>query len=542
MSALKRAAALSCIGLIATTTACGSSKSASPVGGAPSVTIKVGSANAFTTLDPANAYDQGSWEVYYNIYQGLFTYAPGGNTPSPDLATGKCALSSDQLTATCDIRSGVKFSNGDPLDATAVKFSLDRVARIKSGTGVNALFSTIKSVDVASPTEVKIHLTTPDATLEDRLASGVASIVDPKVFSGTKAEPNNFTDVVGSGRYKVDSVTFGDLGGTKQPTEIKLSLNPNYQGAASAPQNSAVDIKYYADQAGTKAALDSKDVDVVIQDLNASDIVSMQNDQQLGTGLQVFQGPGGTVRLMSFNTLKGVFKNVKVRQAVAELINRDTIAENAYKHTVTPAYSIMPAGIANESESFSAYTSRKVSAATVKSNLEKAGIQLPVKFTLDYGQGDAAKAAEVQMIQQQLDQSGIFDVTLKGFKGGFGEMQKAVLGNGKFDAFMVAWSADYLDADDYISPMVGGQGPGPLYNSWHSTAVNTLIAQGLNYPTRTAAFNVYKQVQEDIANAVPVLPIWTNSQYAAAQSNVTGVPLTLDSSGNNRWWMIGKNS
>ncbi|MEY9875301.1 peptide/nickel transport system substrate-binding protein [Streptacidiphilus sp. MAP12-33] len=544
MSALKRAAALSCVGLIATTTACGSSKSTSPTTGAPSVTIKVGAANAYSTLDPANAYDQGSWMVYYNIYQGLFTYAPGSNKPSPDLATDNCAMSADQLTATCNIRAGEKFSNGDPLDASAVKFSLDRVARIKSSTGVGSLLSTIKSIDVASPTQIKIHLTSPDATLEDRLASGVASIVDPKVFSGTAAEPNTFTGVVGSGRYVVDNVTFGDLGNGKQATEVKLSLNPNYKGAASAPQNSTVDLKYYASQAGTKTALDSKAVDVVIQDLNASDIVTMQNDQQLGSGLQVFQGPGGTVRLMSFNTVKGVFKNLAVRQAVAELVDRDTISEAAYQHTVTPAYSVMPPGISNETESFSTYKNKKYTASRIKSDLQAANVSVPVHFTLDYGLGDAAKEAEVKMIASELNNSGDFQVTLQGYKGGFQEMQEKALKPGKFDAFMVAWSADYLDADDYISPLVGGtSGPGPLYNSWHSTAVNSLIAKGLNYVNRTdpASSAIYKQIQDDIAAAVPVLPIWTNQQYAAAQANVTGVPLTLDSSGNARWWMIGKN-
>ncbi|MEY9843651.1 ABC transporter substrate-binding protein [Streptacidiphilus sp. MAP5-3] len=536
MSALKRLAALSCVGLIATTTACGSSKSTGPVDGAPNVTINVGSATPFTTLDPANAYDSGSWNVYYNIYQQLFTYMPGANLPTPDAAKD-CTNSG--VTVTCDLQPGLEFSNGDALDANAVKFSLDRVLAIKSKTGVSGLLSTIKSIDVLSPTRFVLHLTEPDATMEDRLASGVASIVDPKVYSATQAEPNTFSGVVGSGRYVVQSAQWGNLGGGQQPTELKLALNPNYKGAATAPQNSYVDVKYYADQNGTKKALDDKDADVVIQDLNANDVVTMQNNQQLGSGLQVAQGPGGQVRMMSFNTKKAPFNDVHVRQAVAELINRSQIASGPYQHTVTPAYSLMPAGIANSSQSFSMWSTPQRTDGEVRQQLKDAGVSLPVKFTLSYGGGDAAKEAETKLIAQQLNSTGIFQVGLQGFPGGVGQMQSAILTSGNFQAFMIAWEADYLDADDYISPIVEGNA---LYNNYNNPTLDQEISQALSITPRTSAEKAYKQIQNTIAQDVPVIPIWTNSQYAASQANITGVPLTLDDSGTPRWWLIGKTS
>ncbi|MBF9068506.1 ABC transporter substrate-binding protein [Streptacidiphilus fuscans] len=536
MAALKRLAALSCVGLIATTTACGSSKSTGPVDGAPNVTINVGSATPFTTLDPANAYDSGSWNVYYNVYQQLFTYMPGSNLPTPDAAKD-CTNSG--VTVTCDLQSGLEFSNGDPLDANAVKYSLDRVIAIKSKTGVSGLLSTIKSVEVVSPTRLVLHLNEPDATIEDRLASGVASIVDPKVYSATQAEPTTFTGVVGSGRYTVQSVQWGNLGSGNQPVELKLALNPNYHGAAGAPQNSYVNVKYYADQNGTKKALDSNDVDVVIQDLNASDVIAMQNNQQLGTGLQVAQGPGGSVRMMSFNTKKAPFNDVHVRQAVAELIDRDAIAAQSYQHTVTPAYSLMPAGIANASQSFSMWTTPHRSDAAVRQQLRDAGVSLPIRFTLSYGGGDAAKEAEVKQIAQQLNSSGAFQVALQDYPGGVGQLQSQALTPGNFQAFMIAWEADYLDADDYISPIAEGDA---LYNNYNNPSLNQEISQALAITPRTSAEKAYKQIQNTIAQDVPVIPIWANSQYAASQADITGVPLTLDASGTPRWWLIGKTS
>jgi peptide/nickel transport system substrate-binding protein len=546
MSALKRLAALSCVGLIATTTACGSSKSAGPVSGVPSVVIKVGSANAYSTLDPAQAYDTGSWNIFYNVYQTLMSYPAGANQPQPDAAQ-KCVLT-DLKTYTCTLRPNLKFSNGDPLDAAAVQFSIERVLKINDPNGAVSILSTIKSVDTSGSDQVIFHLKSPDQTLPDKLTSGVASIVDPKVFSADKEAAADFTGVVGSGRYKIDSVAFTGSGASKAPSEVKLSLNPNYQGnpdfqgTVGTARNSGIDLKYYSSQADDKAALDSKAVDVVIQDLNASDIVTMQQNQQLGTGLQVSSGPGGTVRLMSLNTVSGPVSNVAVRRAIAALINRDTITSVAFQHAYSPAYTIVPSSIANATSSFATkYGRTPESYSTVRSALERAGVSLPVPFTLSYGKGDSAKEQEVGMIKKQLEASGLFKVTLQGFSG-YTAMQKAVLSTHHFDAFMVAWSADYQDIDDFINPLVG---PGnALYNGWRGSdaeQVGSLITAGVAQK-RDEAAGTYKKIQNYVAEDAPVIPIWENSQFAAAQSDVTGVPLTLDSSGIPRWWMIGKTS
>ncbi|WP_165845807.1 ABC transporter substrate-binding protein [Streptacidiphilus pinicola] len=549
MSALKRIAALSCVGLIATTTACGSSKSSGPVAGVPSVVIKVGSATPYSTLDPAQAYDTGAWTMFYNVYQSLLSYPPGANTPQPDAAQS-CAFTDAPTNETykCTLRPGLKFSNGDPLDANAVKFSIERVLQINDPNGAVSILSTIKSVDAPSSSDVVFQLKSPDATLPDKLTSGVASIVDPNVFSATKEAASDFTGVVGSGRYKIDSVDFTGTGKNKAPSEVKMSLNPNYQGnpgfqgTVGTARNSGIDLKYFSSQSDAKAALDSKAVDVVVQDLNASDIVNMQQSQQLGTGLQVSSGPGGTVRLMSLNTVSGPMSNVAVRRAVASLIDRDAIVATAFQHTYSPAYTIVPSSIANASSSFAnEYGRTPESAAHVKADLQRANVSLPVHFTLSYGKGDANKEQEVMMIKKELEQSGLFKVTLKDYPG-YNAMQGAILKTHNFDAFMVAWSADYLNVDDFVNPLVGPDNA--MYNGWKgsdASEVAGLITQGVAQKGEAAA-STYKKIQGYVAKDVPLIPIWENSQYAAAQSDITGVPLTLDSSGIARWWMIGKTS
>ncbi|MEY9874740.1 peptide/nickel transport system substrate-binding protein [Streptacidiphilus sp. MAP12-33] len=541
MSALKQLAALSCVGLIATTTACGSSKSDGSVAGAPNVVIKVGSANAYSTLDPAQAYDVGAWDVYYNFYQQLLSYPPGSNTPAVDAAQSCGYADATDMTFKCVLRPNLKFSNGDPLNADAVKYSIDRVIAINDPQGPAAILSsTIKSVETQGDTTVIFHLKYADATMPARLSSGAASIVDPKTVPATKEAATDDTSLIGSGRYKIDSVTFTGTGKDKLPSEVKFSLNPNYQGPDAAPRNSGIDLKYYPDQTGTKKALDSQDVDAVIADLNAGDVVNMQQNQQLGTGLQVDSGPGGGIHMLALNTVNGVFKNKTLRKAVAELVDRNAIVDQAFAHTVTAAYTIVPTGITDATTSFSQYTRGQWTPAKVREQLKNAGISTPVSITYSYySKGDQAITKEAELLKNQLEADGLFKVGLKDYTT-HGKLANAEL-NIKvpnFDIYSLTWYSDYLDIDDYITPLIGPHNI--VFNGYKAPAA--LISSGLAHTNREDARKDYAQIQDDIANDAPLIPLWESNQFAATQADITGVPLTMDSSGIKRWWLIGKTS
>ncbi|MEY9849358.1 peptide/nickel transport system substrate-binding protein [Streptacidiphilus sp. BW17] len=540
MSAAKRmSAAFACTGLIAMTAACAPSGPTGQVAGAPPVVITVGSANAYTTLDPAQAYDIGAWTLYSNIYQGLMSYRPGSDTPQADAAQSCGYTDHADETYTCVLRPDMTFSNGDPLNAAAVKYSIDRVMAINDPNGpVAILGATIASVQTRGNDTVVFHLKSPDATMPAKLSSGVASIIDPKTLPAAKEAALDYTGVVGSGRYKIDSVTFTGSGVDKSPSEVKLSLNPNYKGSAATPRNSGIDLRYYPDQEGTKKALDDDQVDTVIADLNVSDVVSMQQNQQLGTGLQVDSGPGGGIHMLVLNTASGVFAKQPVRRAVAELLDRGAIADKAFSHMVSPAYTIVPSSIADATSSFSVYGQRPLSADKVRQQLKSAGVSLPVPFTFSYySRGDQAIAQEAALIKQQLEAGGIFKVTLHDYVT-HPKLAAAILQKPDFDAYSLTWYSDYLDIDDYIAPLVGPHNA--VQNGYAAPAA--LIADGLAHTNREDAKSDYAQIQQDIARDVPVVPLWQSSQYAATQENVDGVPLTLDSSGIQRWWLIGKSS
>lgn len=109
--------------------------------------IVVGTTSAPSTLDPAASWDQ-SWELFRNIYQTLLSYPSGATTPQPD-AADTCRFSdSSNRTYTCELRSGLKFSDGHTLDAHAVKYSIDRIRKINVNGGPAGLLGSLERVQV----------------------------------------------------------------------------------------------------------------------------------------------------------------------------------------------------------------------------------------------------------------------------------------------------------------------------------------------------------------------------------------------------------
>src|SRR4051812_18312217 len=140
-------------------------------------TITVGTTDAVTSLDPAGAYDAGSWALFSNVFQSLLTYDAAGVTPVPDAAKSCGFVGSGLKTYRCELRSGITFPSGREMTAEDVKYSFDRVKKINSNVGPASLFSTLGSVSADGDT-VTFHLSSPDATFPFKVATGAGSIVD----------------------------------------------------------------------------------------------------------------------------------------------------------------------------------------------------------------------------------------------------------------------------------------------------------------------------------------------------------------------------
>ncbi|MFE2264084.1 ABC transporter substrate-binding protein [Streptomyces griseosporeus] len=481
-------------------------------------TIVVGTTDSITSLDPAGAYDAGSWALFSNVYQSLLTYEPGGVQPVPDAAES-CAFDKGSLTTyRCTLREGLTFPSGREVSAKDVKFSFDRVKKIDSDVGPASLLSTLASVD-AQGLRVTFHLSSADATFPFKVATGAGSIVDSERYPADALRTDEHVD--GTGPYTLKSYTKG--------ASAKLSPNGRYQGAIRST-GKPVDLRYYKDPKALNAAWEAKQVQVATRQL-PPDVLAGLNPSD--PGQRVTEADSSDTRNLYFNTRKGSpLHDVAVRRAIAWLVDRERLAATVYDGTVDPLYSLIPTGLIGHTTSFfDAYPTR--SAAKARALLKEAGVELPVRFTYGYGTGSGAAEEEAKEIKRQLEASGLFQVTVKGYEWTDFQQRWAT---GKLDAYAVGWVADYPDPDTFGSPLVGTDGT--MNTGYSSAAVDRLIKSSQQYADRGRAAKDFRGVQERIAQDVPALPLWQRKEYIVTSEDVGGGQYLSDGSGVFRLWNL----
>ncbi|MGK4578676.1 ABC transporter substrate-binding protein [Kitasatospora sp. HPMI-4] len=536
MTSANRLAALGCAALVATTVAgCASATKAVTGGSSNNGPITMGTVNTTNVLDPAGAYDSGSWLLLDNVFQSLLKFPEDATSPQPDAAKSCDFTGSDALTYECTLRDGLKFSNGDPLSSEDVVFSIQRMLKINDPDGPAMLFSTVKSVEAKGDRGVVFHLKSPDAVLPAKLASAAGSIVDHQVFPADKLLSND--KMVGSGPYKIDSIE--DLAGSQTHALGKVALSANSQyGGDVKLQNDKFVVRYYNASEDIKADLDKGGLDLVDSNsLPPATTAKLNDDQLAGKGdFKVTTGDSGDTRFLAFNTKDATAGNLAVRQAVAQLVDRKALARDAYAETVDPLYSLIPAGITGHNTAFfDKYGDPDVGKA--KQILAGAKVQTPVPIKLNLASSSSRSAdREINTLKKQLEDSGLFQVTLQQEN----DFQKYTQGwaSGAYQAYLVSWSSDYPDPDDFISPLlVDG---GTFHTGWNDPKVSQqLVPDGIKQIDR-AAGGVYAQIQNSVADQVPLVPLFQSKSFYVSRGNVTGVENTVDATGVFRFWDIGR--
>ncbi|MER5866557.1 ABC transporter substrate-binding protein [Kitasatospora sp. NPDC002040] len=529
MTSAHRLAVLACATLVATTAAgCASAKKA-VTGSDDKGAITMGSTSGTTVLDPAGAYDAGSWLILNNTFQSLLKFPAGATSPMPDAAESCAFTGADALVYKCELRSGLKFSNGHPLTAEDVVFSIRRMQKINDENGPSALLSTIKSVEAKGAAEVTIQLTTPDAVLPAKLASAAGSIVDHQVFPADALLAND--KLVGSGPYKIDSIEAnGDAGLRK----VALSANGEYHGDAKLQNNKFV-LRYFDDGAQLKTALEQGEIDLADNGLDPATAAKLKDDQLAGTGkIKIAEGESAETRFLAFNTKDAVTGNPAVRQAVAQLVDRKVLARDVYARTVQPLYSVVPAGINGHNTSFFDHYGEP-DVAKAKKLLTAAKVATPVKLSLTWSRARAGEA-EAKELKKQLDASGLFQVTVQQESDWTAYQQGWI--DGKYQAYVVGWTPDYADADNFVTPLVVEGGA--FHTGWDDPRISQkLVPESIKQTDRTAG-GAYAQMQNLVADAAPLVPLFQNKAFYASGTDITGVDGTVDTTGVFRFWEIGR--
>lgn len=431
--------------------------------------------------------------------------------------------SEDGLTWTFELKDGVKFQNGNALDAEAVKASIERAMDPDTKAGVaGSLFSEVKEVRTPSEKTVEIRLKQPFSVFEANVADPRAAIVD--VEAAEKMGDEFGRRPVLTGPWKVTEWSSGE--------SIRMERNPDYSwGPGFAhdgpPRIGELAFRIVTDNATRVAALQSGEIQMTdVPPVNVEQIRE-SGDYRLYDYLR-----NGVGLFMEFNVNKEPFDDPLVREAMNHAIDKEPIVEAALRGLGQPACGPLPPSIEDYWQGVCEYAP-SYDPEKAKSLLSEAGYEpgpdgtlrkdgKPFEFTLLVMPEDTWTQS-AQLVQQQLKDIGI-KMEVQSFEfGTLLEKAKA----GEQQAHLMGYT--------YTNPDI-------LYLWFHSSN----IGEGLNLShvddpkldamlekSRTAVEEdtqdeTYRDIQKYVVDESLWVPLWNNEEYVATAQQLEGADISTE--------------
>ena len=514
---------------------CGRS-SPPPGGGTGSDRVVIGTTAKIRTLDPADAYEVFSGNLLYNLGDRLYAYELGTTKLIPQLATALPRISEDGLTYTIPLRKDVKFHDGTPFNAKAMAFSLQRFIE-NSGQPSGLLSDPVKTVAATGEYELTITLKKPFAAFPDLLAFSGLTPISPKAYKKGSGQfvPEQF---VGTGPYKLVRLS-GD--------SIRLAVNEDYWG--KKPSNKGVDVQIFSSPANLFNAFRTGSIDIAYQSLDPDQVQALETSAKQGNW-QAISGPSNVINLLVLNSKDPALSKPKVRQALAAMINRDTLTNRVFKGQADPLYSLIPKTFGTASQPVFQEQQKKLDKDKITALLKESGYGpgKPLKLNLWYrsnltSDGVAATTLKAMMSQSygnlvQLDVSSVDSATA------YNNLDK-----GTYPMFLLDWTGDYYDPDTYVQPFLActkgsvktgcEKGQSQSWGSfYYSERANQLIDQERKTRDPKQRQQAFSQIQTLLAQDVPYIPLWQKKDYVFGQQGIKGIQ--LQPSQQFAFWSLGK--
>lgn len=446
-----------------------------------------------SSLDPHDQTDVYSAAICDMIYSKLF-YFDNKATLLPGLAKEWKNISDTEYEL--KLEKGVKFSNGDELKASDVKFSIERMVK-KPKTA--ALYDSINSVTVVDDYTIKFTTKTPMAPILLNLAGPQAGIVSEKAVTASEANGGKYGEKpIGSGPMI--------LKGWKVNDSILVVRNDNYY--KGTPVATSILTRVIPEPSTRTIALEAGDVDF-IGAAPAIDIEKIVANKKLKTVEMV----GTSISYMGINTQKPPFDNKLLRQAISHAVNRQNIIDICYEGYAVPVTSVFQVMMPSHDPNLNPYPYdvEKAKALMTKAGYPNGG----VKMEIGVSSNTSDRVATV--IQSDLALIGVeVDIRMQEF-GAFLQYL-----NGKeHDSFILGWSNCY-NPDRTMSLMFHSQSsPASGNRVWYANKeVDALIDKAKAEMDWAKREPMYKELQTMILADAPWVPLLQTTSYYAMNANL----------------------
>jgi len=438
-------------------------------------------------LDPTMAAAAAIGEVvHYNILEGLTKITDSGAV-LPLLATDWTS-DPDGRSYTFKLRGGVKFQDGSPFNAEAVKFSFERAkAPASTNKAKKTVFENISSIATPSPDTVILTLTNPDATLPFRLGESTAVILSPKSAETTATQP------VGTGPFRLDSwqkgsaITLVRWDGFRDVAAIKLKR---------------VSFRFISDNAAQVAALLAGDIDGMPRFGAVQALAQLRADKRFVVSVGSTAGKG----ILAINNRKKPLDDVRVRRAISHALDRQAFIDGVLEGLAKPIGSHAAPTDLGYVDLTGLYPHNPDKA---KALLKEAGVATPLNLTLTLpppayarkgGEVVAAMLAKVGIVAK------IENVEwAQWLSGAF---------KGNFDLTIIN-HVEPLDYVQYANPQ--------YYWGYDNPAFNALVKKRAEAARGKAQVALYGDIQRQIANDAVNAFLFNPSQVSVSRKGLKGL-------------------
>jgi peptide/nickel transport system substrate-binding protein len=454
------------------------------------------------TLDPATGGTYGGRQVFAALCDKLVDI-DAGLTITPMLATS-WEWNDGSTALTLHLRDGVKFHDGTPFDAEAVKFNIERAKTLDESRRKPELAS-VETITVVDPLTVTFNLSKPDVTVLVALTDRAGMMISP---TAAEAEGENFSAApVCSGPFQ-----FAER---SQREFVRLTKFPDYWNAANVFYDEIL-YTYIEDATIRLARLQAGDIDVA-ERIAPTDIAAIEGNPEL----KVYSSPGlGTSYLSAGGRDTPYRSDVNVRKAFELSIDRNVINQVTYAGQYVADNQLEPNASSFHIAEFPV-PARDLEAA--KNILADAGhtSPVPVEITLANTLSDTRVG---QIIQSMANEAG-FQVTVLPLESSTA-YERVFSGN--FDVFLSNWSGR-SDPHLNLDTLIGCTRPAVAeYDGWCSQEAEALMQQAVGESDHAKRYELYRQATEIYLGEVGVIPLYHPSWIYGASASLEGIAIYPD--------------
>lgn len=446
-------------------------------------------------LDPQRTSAYFSFEVLENVFDTLVE--PDENLQMRPALAESWEISPDQLTWTFHLHSHVRWHDGTPFTADDVVYSYRRIID-EQLTNVDK-FSAVADVTAPDPTTVHIGVSHPTPNLLTNLGGfkGMAIVQRSNVESGQIA-----THPIGTGPF--------EFTGRKSGDSITLKANPRYW--RGPPHISGVTFRFISEPTTALSALQAGEIDWT-DSVPPQRVAQLRNDDSLTLAVT----PSNDYWYLALNEARPPWNDVRVRQAIAYAIDRDSIAAATSYRTATVNQLAIPPGNPWHTD----YDRYRYDIDKAKALLAESGAapkNLDMLVTSEYPETVTA----AQIIADNLAPLGItVNIRTVDFATWLDEQN-----NGHFDMLMMGWLGN-IDPDDfyYAQHHTGGSSNAQKFSD---PEVDRLLDAGRVETDEDKRKDLYAKAATRIADQVSYLYLYNPSVIQAWATNLSGYDARRD--------------